>query len=329
MKRVTLPGTDLDASVLGLGSVGGRISDAERLRLYEVAFENGITHFDTARAYGVGGAERVLGAFMANKRASVTVTTKLGITPPPNRLFLRVAKGVARSVERLLPSAGGRAKRAAAGHLMAGGRFSVEEAQKSVETSLRELGTDHVDVLLLHECGADDVQSDLLEYLATCVVEGKARYTGIATSPHSTAAILERHLAFPTVVQLANSATEPNLARIPLRGQAVITHSPLSQSFRRIQALLASSIELARRWSDELRADLSDGRTLAALLLSYAVSANPDGVVLFSSTREDHITTNAGIFDDPQPFSDDQLALLAGSEVARDILMGGIGEAGL
>src|SRR3990172_8903850 len=113
MRRVTLPGTDLDTSVLGFGSAGGAIDDLERLRLLELAFDRGITHFDTARAYGMGNAERIVGRFISDKRDEVTVTTKLGIMPARGGLLTRSARAGARAVERMFPSLGGRAKVAA------------------------------------------------------------------------------------------------------------------------------------------------------------------------------------------------------------------------
>ncbi|MGC2281956.1 MAG: hypothetical protein WA603_18215, partial [Candidatus Acidiferrales bacterium] len=46
-------------------------------------------------------------------------------------------------------------------------------------------------------------------------------------------------------------------------------------------------------WSAELDLDCSDERTLAALLLKYAVEANPGGLVLFSARNTDRIRDNA------------------------------------
>jgi aryl-alcohol dehydrogenase-like predicted oxidoreductase len=54
MRAVALPGTDLRPSRLGFGSAAlmARLGRRESIRLLEVAHEAGITHFDTARAYG-------------------------------------------------------------------------------------------------------------------------------------------------------------------------------------------------------------------------------------------------------------------------------------
>ena len=308
MKRVTLPGTDLTTSQLGFGSSGGRISDLERLHLYETAFDHEITHFDTARAYGFGGAERVLGRFLARRRDQVTVTTKLGIVPPSSGLLLRATKRAARTAERLVPSAGARAKQAAGNRLLAGNRFSVDDARASLEMSLRELGTDYVDILLLHECSAGDLHEDLMTFLDARVHAGDVRFTGIATGLESTASIIGQDAAFPAIIQVANSAKEPNLERLSLGRRAAITHSPFKGGLTPLHEAITSSLELRHRWAIELQTDLSE-RTLSALMLSYSLSANRDGIVLFYSQREDHIVADAA--EASRPLPDDELTAFA------------------
>ena len=65
MQQVGLPNSPLSVSRLGLG-LGSvhRINSARgRLELVRAAIDLGITHFDTARLYGDGLAERVLGQY--------------------------------------------------------------------------------------------------------------------------------------------------------------------------------------------------------------------------------------------------------------------------
>src|SRR3954449_5791318 len=83
MRRIRLRNTSVEVSVLGFGCAGltARNDRPDALRLLESAFDEGITHFDIARLYGLGHAEAILGEFIQNKRDRVTVTTKLGILP--------------------------------------------------------------------------------------------------------------------------------------------------------------------------------------------------------------------------------------------------------
>ena len=192
MRAVALPGTELAPSRLAFGSAPlmARLGRRESVRLLEVAHDSGITHFDTARSYGYGEAESAVGDFLVGRRDGVTVATKLGIVPPRRSRARDAAKAVARVAVSRAPGLRSRlARRAQAMTEM--GRFDPGEARVSLETSLRELRVDGVDLLLLHEFRPADAQTEgLLDFLHDVLREGKAGSFGIATDQASTAAIV-------------------------------------------------------------------------------------------------------------------------------------------
>jgi aryl-alcohol dehydrogenase-like predicted oxidoreductase len=63
MKRIVIPRTSLKSSRLVFGTLSlHRLAAANaRSRLLSIAYDKGITHFDTARMFGDGIAERALG----------------------------------------------------------------------------------------------------------------------------------------------------------------------------------------------------------------------------------------------------------------------------
>jgi D-threo-aldose 1-dehydrogenase len=308
MRTVALPGTDLAPSRLAFGSalLMGRLGRRESVRLLEVAHEAGMTHFDTARSYGYGDAESAVGAFLARHRDEVTVTTKLGMAPPRGGRGLRLAKAVARVATRGAPGL----RRLAGGHAQQmgqAGRFDPDEAKASLETSLRELRTEAVDILLLHECRPADLETEgLLEFLEETVREGKVRWFGVGTDDESTRAILSGRPEFAQVVQVAHSAVDPTLDRLPaLAGRAVITHSA-------VRPALEPLLDTARRqrWSEALGVDCASPDVLGRLLLAYALESNRDGVVLFASASEERIRSNAALVD-ASDFSVEQVRAFA------------------
>jgi D-threo-aldose 1-dehydrogenase len=214
MKIVRLAGTSIRTSALGFGTaqLGPRLSRGVRNRLLDVAFDEGITLFDTAPIYGFGFAESSLGAFVTKHRDRVTITTKAGLQLRRGALLRR-----------------------AIGHAtMAGGYFEPRDVRSSLERSLRRLRTDYVDILVLHECQFEQVTDELLDLMEALVREGKARATGTATSPEVSAALIARNGPFPTVVQIPHAS----LAVLPDHpGRAVITHSALSHGIGLGQAL--------------------------------------------------------------------------------------------
>jgi aryl-alcohol dehydrogenase-like predicted oxidoreductase len=277
VRRVELPGTGVQTSALGYGcsQLMTRAGRSESVRLLELAFDAGITHFDAARAYGYGEAEGALGTFLRGRRDRVTVTTKLGLDPPRRSRGLAAAKSVARSLVAVAPPLRAVARRGAA-TIMRSGRFALPEVRTSVETSLRELGTDGVDLLLLHVCRPDDLTDELLDFLRECVDAGRTRAFGIATGPEESSAILAQRPEFAPVVQVENAITRRTVETVPELWRAgVITHS----TFLGLD-------ELARERPGPDRA------AVAERMLTWALEANPDGVVLFSSSNPEHVRRN-------------------------------------
>jgi aryl-alcohol dehydrogenase-like predicted oxidoreductase len=255
-----------------------RTGRRDSVRLLETAFDAGITHYDVARSYGHGEAESALGDFLAGRRDSVTVATKLGMEPPPRSRRLAVAKGVARAAVAVVPPLR-RLARERAARMVQVGRFAVPEARASLETSLRELRTDYLDLLLLHEVRPPDLSDDLLGFLEDRVRDGTVRAFGIATVPDASRAIAAARPEFAGVVQLENSVTVPTLERMPeLLRRRVITHSSLH-----------GLGEVRRRARGREPGELAD------LMLAWALASNPDGTVLFSSRDPDHIRRNAAL----------------------------------
>jgi len=109
----------------GIGSaldwVGHGISDDEAMALMDAAWELGITHFDTADAYGAGRSERAIGRWIASRGVRPTVTTKT---------YNPMAEG--------------------ADHGLA-----PERIERQLETSLDRLGVDSVELYLAHEYDPD------------------------------------------------------------------------------------------------------------------------------------------------------------------------------
>ena len=304
MRYVELPGTDLRASVLGFGcaSIKGRVDRVAALEALERAYDLGVNYFDIARSYGYGEAEAVLGDFLQGRRSEVIVATKVGLAPPSHNGLLRMALPVARRVlswvpprvRNVLRNSAAQSGATEASH----GRFEVDDVRESLETSLRKLGTDYVDVLLLHECRPTDAKDpDLRSFLDRCVREGKIRHYGLATSVGACNEILQGHSEF-RVAQFAHSLREPGMEAFDASGDvATVTHSPLSRGESLVQRLAdyaEQHPEAGRAWSACTGLDLRVPGNVARVLLSYAFRQNPWGVVLCGMFDAHHLAANVG-----------------------------------
>jgi D-threo-aldose 1-dehydrogenase len=211
----------------GTAALGRSLSKRERVALVDAAYDAGIRWFDTAPLYGAGAAEDALGVSLRNKD-DVVVATKVWIVPPS---LIGVAL-----------------RRPAAG-----GRFAAADIRAQLEGSLRRLRRDSVDVVLLHEVGADAAVA-ALDSLDELRREGKLLRAGIATGPAHTAAVLAARL--PDVVQLpVREAVDP-------RGAQLVLHSALAGR---------------------------SGATPARDLLRAVAEAHPGAVVLVGSRDAGHI----------------------------------------
>jgi aryl-alcohol dehydrogenase-like predicted oxidoreductase len=171
MKR-KLGRSGIEVSALGLGcwAIGGPwtlnggqagwgvIDDDEALRAIQRAMELGVTFFDTAANYGAGHSERLLGQAVKGRRDQVVIATKFGYH-------------VDEAAKAVTPYNAQEEDSDVASHLPA-----------DVETSLRRLGTDYIDVYQLHVWGLSiDRALEAREVLESLIKAGKIRTYGWST----------------------------------------------------------------------------------------------------------------------------------------------------
>jgi D-threo-aldose 1-dehydrogenase len=321
MKTITLPGTTITTTSLGFGcnALLGPHTRQQSLKLLGTAFDAGIRHFDVARAYGYGEAERLVGEFLQTKRDEVTITTKFGMQPMKSVARMRGIIALGRRLMRLSPSLRKLFGRQAAS-MIKGAAFSVEDARRSLETSLRELKTDYIDLFLLHECQLEDCSPALLDFLNEAKRQGVIKDFGVGTQFVRARAISLAAPGFARVLQFENSVLTQNIGELPTNlGKAVIiTHHALSSDYTFLRRYLETHPEIVKRWSQTLDIECEDEKNLSRLMLNYAMYDNKEGIVLFSSTKAENIQHNVRAVTE-SPFSAEQLQIFA-ELVRRDVI---------
>ena len=293
-------GTILPSGACRLGfGCSGLISAANRtdsLRLIETAIDCGISYFDTARMYGFGEAEGVLGETLAGRRDRFIVVSKAGILPANRSIPLRVLNRGINLLHRKIPQLASVVPAPSAIRTRFGA-FDVADVRKSLERSLRQLRTDYLDSFLLHECTwADIMNSELQLFLQNLTKEGKIRTFGLATGIDETLQIVEALPHLNPILQIPNSIWTMNIGRLPLmaRGRTV-THSTLTSRFHALAFELSSNESLAGKWRSAVQIDPHNKVALAKLLLAHALHSNRDGVVLFFSSNRQNIRASAQV----------------------------------
>jgi D-threo-aldose 1-dehydrogenase len=301
---------------LGFGCSGllGPLTRRESLKLLETALECGITYFDTARMYGAGGAEGILGEIAPRIRDRIILTSKAGILPGKRPILSEAIYQGLRSLYKAVPRFNNSVVDGLKKYVPApqGGKptlgvFDIAQLRKSLETSLKELRTDYLDIFLLHECFAADVaKPELLAFLQSLQREGKIAEFGLATGIEQTLAIVDDSPDAFRVIQIANSVWERNIGRVPKSEKALtITHSCLGNRFHALANRLSTDRDVMAGWLSMTGVDPGSKQAVAQLLLAHALRENPGGIVLVSSARPANVRASAKVahermFDDAQ-----------------------------
>jgi len=159
MEYYTLGNTGLKTSRLALGTMtfgddwGWGADDAASRQIFDAFVEAGGNFFDTADMYTNGNSERMLGRYVrdAGIRDKAVIATKFSYNAEPGN-----------------PNAGGN------------GRKNIIRA---LEGSLERLGTDYVDLLILHTWDRVTPAEEVMRTFDDLVSSGKVRHVGLSDVP--------------------------------------------------------------------------------------------------------------------------------------------------
>jgi aryl-alcohol dehydrogenase-like predicted oxidoreductase len=314
MEYCTLWPGEIAVSRLGFGAAAlmGRVSEGDSVRALERAFALGINYIDVARSYGYGDAERAVGRFLRGKRQRIVLATKFGIEALPSGVAKRLAKALIRPLWRAFPAVRAAAAKALAAQYRRS-IFSSEALRRSLDTSLRELKTDYVDVYLLHDCtSAVFEQHELFSTLRSLVAAGKIRHYGLATDAPvilhglSTAQPFEiAQVGFGLLDQRAG----PLLRAASRRGLTRIAHGSFGGGDSNIEKLRLAIARISGEGttSPQLKAKLSSASPdlLADIAINSVLAGTGVQVVLCSMTKKAHLEQDARVmgrdlFTDPE-----------------------------
>jgi aryl-alcohol dehydrogenase-like predicted oxidoreductase len=146
LRRLGRSGLVVSVAGLGCNNFGRRIGPEETRAVVRTALDAGVTLFDTADVYGE--SEDFLGEILGSQRADIVLATKFGL-PMDGKLG---SDWDARGSRRYV--------------------------RKAVESSLRRLRTDWIDLYQFHTPDPATPIEETLAALHELVVEGKVRYVG-------------------------------------------------------------------------------------------------------------------------------------------------------
>jgi aryl-alcohol dehydrogenase-like predicted oxidoreductase len=287
-----------------IGGTWGAVEDAESLAALHRAVEMGVNFFDTADVYGDGRSERLLAQLRLNHHETIYVATKAG-----RRLDPHVPEG-----------------------------YNRKNLTKYVERSLKNLGTDALDLLQLH-CPPTQVyyQPEAFGALDDLVKAGKILYYGVSVEKveealktieypnvQSVQIIFNmfRHRPAELFFQQAQARKVGILARVPLASGMLTgklmphtsfapddhrTFNRFGEAFDRGETFSGVDYETGLQTVEELKAACPAGMSLVQFALRWILMFDAVTCAIPGAKRPSQVDENFSASDFP-PLSEETMA---------------------
>jgi aryl-alcohol dehydrogenase-like predicted oxidoreductase len=264
MDKRTLGKNGLEVSAIGLGcmsmtSAYGPAADKnEMVHLIRTAYEQGVTHFDTAEAYGPFVNEELVGEALQPIRNKVVIATKFGFDIDPDTGFRKF-----------------------------GTNSRPTQIKRVAEHSLKLLRTDHIDLFYQHRVDPNVPIEDVAGAVKDLIAEGKVNHFGLSEAGVQT---IRRANAVLPVAAVQNEYSlffrEPEAELLPVLeelGIGLVAFSPLGAGF------------LTGKIDENTRFDAADFRNMVPRFSPEARKANMVLVNLVKAVAEQKGVTPAQV----------------------------------
>jgi aryl-alcohol dehydrogenase-like predicted oxidoreductase len=208
MQKRRLGNSGLEVSALGLGCMGlsfaygPALDKTSAIALIRAAFDNGITFFDTAEAYGPFTNEELLGEALAPLRERVVIATKFGFKD---------------------------------GNATTGMDSRPARIREVADAALKRLRTDYIDLFYQHRVDPNVPMEEVAGTVRDLIREGKVKHFGLSEA--SVQSIRRAHAVQPVAALQSEYSLwwrEPEAQLLPLceeLGIGFVPFSPLGRGF--------------------------------------------------------------------------------------------------
>ncbi|UYZ13798.1 aldo/keto reductase [Brevibacillus sp. WF146] len=207
MENRRLGDSELFPSVIGFGAWAagktgwGDVDERAIVEAIQTAYDLGVNFFDTAPFYGYGESERILGKTLKPVRDKVIIATKFGIVWDDKGGFVM--------------------------------DVSRKNILREIDESLKNLGTDYIDLYQVHWPDHKTPIQETMETLNELVQSGKIRYIGVSNfsveqmeEARKYAHVVSLQSQYNLLQRGVEQAEYPYVERV---GMGFIPYSPLAQ----------------------------------------------------------------------------------------------------
>jgi len=267
----------MDNLIFGTASITSVREYSRAIELLDLAYDLGIRHFDTAPLYGKGFSEVILGKFIKYKRLDICVSTKFGLggTWLPSFLPVKLALALKNSYNQESSLSENVPNRLPVYKELNNNWITRRQVKKSLENSLKRLGTDYIDYYFLHEGNFSSLSEGAVDFLQQKKQEGLILNIGLASNVNSILEQSKSGLDFWDTLQYEweskTGSSKYLLEMFP--NKAHFHHSCL------------------RNWRDFDFPEIAD-EDKGGYLLARCKAINPHGKLIFSTTSKTRLKNN-------------------------------------
>jgi aryl-alcohol dehydrogenase-like predicted oxidoreductase len=251
--------------------------DANAQLVLQRSIDIGINFFDSSNAYGWGGSELALGRAIQGRRSQVVICNKIhpALNPEGSEAPKRVT-------------------------------FSREFAFRELEVSLERLGTDYIDLYLLHNPDGVTPPEEVAAIMDALVNWGMIRYWGVSNHQADQVAKFVKIGASSGASRISAVQNHYNIIgreleseMFPLLGQAglaLLPYSPMDEG-RLVRSNVEHDAATAALLAEVDRVSRAFGATRPQVLLAWVLSHPEATCVLAGAERPEQVDENYHALD--------------------------------